>query len=155
MAGADPVALRESTLDFVDGYRMAGHDLCVKDPIYVSLEIARDVCVQPDAFRSGVRAELLETLGSGARSGGRRGLFHPDNFTFGQSVFLSVIYAAVHAVPGVQSVAVTTFTRQGSDDPSFLARGEIPLGALEIARLDNNRNFPERGVLRLDLHGGK
>src|SRR4029079_10703374 len=89
MAGADAAALRESTLDFVDGYRMAGPDLCVKDPIYVSLEIPLDVCVKPEAFRSGVRAELLETLGSGTRSGGLRGLFHADNFTFGQSVFLS------------------------------------------------------------------
>jgi hypothetical protein len=31
----------------------------------------------------------------------------------------------------------------------------MPLGRLEIARLDNDPNFPEHGVLRLDLRGGK
>jgi hypothetical protein len=29
------------------------------------------------------------------------------------------------------------------------------LGRLEIPRLDNDPNFPERGVLRLVLFGGK
>jgi len=31
----------------------------------------------------------------------------------------------------------------------------MPLDRLEIARLDNDPNFPERGVLRLRLGGGK
>jgi hypothetical protein len=31
----------------------------------------------------------------------------------------------------------------------------MPLGRLEIARLDNDPNFPEHGLLRLDLRGGK
>jgi hypothetical protein len=31
----------------------------------------------------------------------------------------------------------------------------MKLGRLEIARLDNDPNFPEHGVLRLDLRGGK
>jgi hypothetical protein len=86
---------------------------------------------------------------------GRRGLFNPDNFTFGQSVFLAPLYAAAHQVPGVASVEVTTFQRQGTKDASYLLKGELPLGRLEIARLDNDPNFPEHGVLRLDIHGGR
>ncbi|HWK82421.1 MAG TPA: putative baseplate assembly protein, partial [Caldimonas sp.] len=86
---------------------------------------------------------------------GSRGLFHPDNFSFGQTVYLSPLYAAAHQVPGVASVQVTTFQRQGTDDPSYLLNGELPLDRLEIARLDNDPNFPEHGVLRLDLDGGK
>ena len=35
------------------------------------------------------------------------------------------------------------------------AEGRIVLGRLEIAQLDNDPNYPERGVLRLELHGGK
>jgi hypothetical protein len=31
----------------------------------------------------------------------------------------------------------------------------LELGRLEIARLDNDPNFPDRGVLRLALQGGK
>jgi hypothetical protein len=31
----------------------------------------------------------------------------------------------------------------------------MALGRLQIARLDNDPNYPERGVLRLTLHGGR
>jgi hypothetical protein len=154
-ADADAASLKAALPGFLDRYRMAGHDLEFKDPRYISLEIGIHVCVKPDYFRSDVKARLLEALGSRALPDGRRGLFHPDNFSFGQSVYLSAVYAAAHAVTGVASVQITTFQRQGTNDPSFLAKGELPLGGLEIARLDNDPNFPEHGVLRLDLNGGK
>jgi hypothetical protein len=143
LAGADTAPLKNDLATFVDRYRMAGHDLEFNDPRYVSLEIALHVCVKDDYFRSDVLPD------------GRRGLFHPDNFSFGQSVFLSPIYAAAHQVPGVGAVEITAFQRQGTPDKSFLDRGELPLGRLEVARLDNDVNFPERGVLRLELDGGR
>jgi hypothetical protein len=34
-------------------------------------------------------------------------------------------------------------------------RGEFPIGPFEIARMDNDPNYPEHGVLELDIHGGK
>jgi hypothetical protein len=154
-AGVDPGSLRQQLPAFVDAYRMAGHDLEFDDPHYVSLEIRLHVCVDADHFRGDVEAGLLEVLGNRVLPDGRRGLFHPDNFTFGQTVYLSPLYAAAHAVPGVDSVQVTKFQRQGDDDPVPLAAGKMPLSRLEIARLDNDPNFPEHGVLRLELHGGK
>ena len=33
--------------------------------------------------------------------------------------------------------------------------GKLDIGRLEIARLDNDPNFPERGTFRLVLEGGK
>ena len=83
------------------------------------------------------------------------GLFHPDRFSFGQSVFLSPIYAAAHRVPGVASVRVTAFGPQDAPDAKALADGKLELGRLQIARLDNDPNFPERGRLSLELDGGK
>jgi hypothetical protein len=139
----------------VDRYRMAGHDTEFDDPIHVSLEIDLLVCVQASHFRADVRAGLLQVLGSGVLPDGRRGLFHPDNFTFGQTVYLSPLYAAARTVAGVGSVQVTKFQRQGNDDPQPLADGFMKLGRLEIARLANDPTFPEHGVLRLTLFGGK
>jgi hypothetical protein len=155
IAGADASKLKADLAPFVDRYRMAGHDLEFNDPHYVSLEIELHVCVKDDYFRSDVRQSLMLLFGTSVLPDGRRALFHPDNFTFGQSVFLSPLYAAAHQVPGVASVEVTKFQRQGTDDPSYLINGELPLGRLEIARLDNDPNFPEHGVLRLDIHGGR
>ena len=155
--GGEPVTeeYAETVVAHLDRYRMAGHDLKVTEPQYVSLEIDMEVCVDPDYFRSDVRAGLLDVLGNRVRADGTLGLFHPDNFSFGQTVYLSPLYAAARTVAGVSSVQVTRFHRQGHEDPVPLSQGFMTLDRLEIARLDNDPNFPEHGVLRLYLHGGK
>jgi hypothetical protein len=139
----------------VERYRMAGHDLAFDGPRYVSLELALLVCVDPGYLRSEVRAALLAVFGNRVLPGGRKGLFHPDNFSFGQTVYLSPLYAAARGVAGVTSVEVTCFQRQGADTRRYLDQGCLALGRLEVARLDNDPSFPERGVLRLDLRGGR
>lgn len=139
----------------VERFRMAGHDLEVDRPRYVPLEVEMTVCVKSDYFRSDVKAALLEILSSRNLPDGRRGLLHPDNFGFGQTVYLSPIYAAAQAVPGVASVNITKFQRWGAPDAMPREEGKIILGRLEIARIDNDPNFPEHGVLRLSLGGGK
>jgi len=155
--GGEPVddPFATTVVEHLDRYRMAGHDVHVNDPIQVSLEIEMLVCVDDAYFRSDVRRGLLDVLSNRTRPDGTRGLFHPDNFSFGQTVFLSPLYAAARTVPGVNSVQVTRFTRLGQEDPKPLDDGFMTLGRLEIARLDNDPNFPEHGVLRFELHGGK
>lgn len=139
----------------VERYRMAGHDTEFNDPVYVSLEIELLVCVQPSYFRADVRAGLLDVLSNRVLVDGRRGLFHADNLSFGQTVYLSPIYAAARQVAGVASVNATVFQRQDIDDTRYLSDGFMSLARLEIPRLDNDANFPEHGVLRLTLFGGK
>ncbi|MGH7938364.1 MAG: putative baseplate assembly protein, partial [Bryobacteraceae bacterium] len=139
----------------IEPYRMAGHDLEIDSPHYVSLEIAMFVCVQRDYFRSDVREALLEVFSSGLRPDGSKGFFQPDFFTFGQTVYLSALYAAAQAVTGVASVQITTFQRQGLPETSGLTNGFLTMDRLEIARLENNPDFPERGLFTLDLGGGR
>ena len=140
---------------FVERFRMAGHDLDVDGPRFVPLQIEMLVCVAPNYFRSDVRAALLEIFSNRVLPDGRRGLFHPDNFTFGQTVYLSPLIAAAQEVPGVSSVEIIGFRRQGTADPKPLQDGQLPLGRLEIARLDNDPSFPERGLFTLTAVGGK
>ncbi|HWF08927.1 MAG TPA: putative baseplate assembly protein [Bryobacteraceae bacterium] len=139
----------------INRYRLAGQDIELESPEYVPLGITLAVCVDPDYFRSDVEEALLQVLGSGKSATGENGLFHRDNFTFGQTVYLSPIYAAARKVPGVLSVTATTFAPQGVRTPIYLSRGEIPLGPFQIARLDNDRSFPNHGQLTLTLEGGK
>jgi hypothetical protein len=139
----------------LERYRMAGHDLNFKDPVFVSLQLELQVCVSRDYFRSDVEQALLEIFNSGVRANGQPGLFHPDNFSFGQTLYLSPYYAIARQVRGVSSVQITRFTRQGDDDQKPLNDGFMSLGELEIARLDNNPNFPEHGVFKLTMLGGK
>jgi hypothetical protein len=139
----------------LERFRMAGHDLEIDGPRFVALEVELRVRVLPAYFRSDVRAALLERLGSGTLRDGRRGFFHPDHFTFGQGVPLSAVYAAAQAVAGVERVEVARFQRLGIPSPAALESGELAVGALEVARLDNDPSFPERGILTLELEGGR
>ena len=113
------------------------------------------ICLRPDHFRGDVKAALLKVFSRRMLPDGTRGLFHPDNFTFGQPVYLSRIYAAAQAVDGVASAEVTQFGRQGRPDPQALQDGMLRFARLEIPQLDNDPNFPERGVFRLIMEGGK
>lgn len=139
----------------LERYRMAGHDVEIDGPRFVSLEIDLHVCVRPEHFRSDVERELLDVLSNRDLPDGRQGLFHPDRWTFGQPVYLSAIYGAAHQVTGVESVEVRTFQRQGVPETTGLDGGRLDMAALEIPRLDNDRNFPEHGRLTITLGGGK
>ena len=141
--------------EHLERYRMAGHDLEIEQPRFVDLEVELFVCVEPGYFRSHVEAALREVLSNRATPSGQRGAFHPDNFTFGQPVYLSRLYAAAQAVPGVAYVEAVTFQRLGVPSPAALEAGVLPVGRLEIVRLDSDPSFPERGVLRLTLKGGR
>ena len=139
---------------WLEGYRMAGYDLEVDGPAFVPLQVALHVCVKPGYFRPDVAEDVHALLSDGVLPDGGRGLFHPDNLTFGQSVYLSAVLAAVHSVEGVQSVEVRRFERQRQPETSAIDTGVLEMGRLEIARLDDDRNFPERGVLELTFGGG-
>ena len=151
LKGQDVDAPFETRLrNCMERFRMAGEDLEVDGPQYVPLEIDMGVCVKPGYFFSDVARELLDVFSNRVLPDGRLGVFHPDNFSFGQPVFLSSLIATAQAVTGVESVNIKKFQRQGIDSTKALLAGNLTLGRLEIAQLDNDRNFPERGVFTLE-----
>jgi hypothetical protein len=139
----------------VEQFRLSGHDVEIDGPRFVPLEVEMQVCVKPDYFRADVEGALLDVFSNRTLANGRQGLFHPDNLTFAQPIYLSSLYAGAQGVEGVASVEVTTFQRQDRPSGDAFDKGRLELGRLEIARLDNDPNFPDRGVLRLALQGGK
>lgn len=139
---------------FLERFRMAGYDLEIDAPRFVALDLALKVCVAPGYFRSNVKQALLEAFSNRDLPDGRRGFFHPDNFTFGQPVYLSQIIAAAMRVPGVDSVAIDRFQRWGEDPHGEIDDGRITLSRLEIARLDNDPSLPEHGRIELQMLGG-
>ncbi len=164
----DPdAALLSEISNYLEPYRRMGHDLAVKGPQYVPLDIAMTVCVKPHYLRGHVEAVLLDVLSNRVLPAGRLGFFHPDNLTFGQGIYESQLVAVAQAVPGVESVQVTrleryfegphtglpeTFEEQLGDEPLGAV---LALGPLEIAQLDNDPSFPENGRFVLDMRGGR
>jgi len=141
--------------NFLTRYKLAGYDLEIRSAQYVPLELAFELCVEADYFRGDVVEAVRQALGNRVNVDGSQGFFHPDRFTFAQNVYLSQIYAAIESVAGVVSVFVTIFRRFGKSDNGELASGVLPIGAWEIARLDNDPAFQENGVIRITAGGGK
>ncbi|MEM9309960.1 MAG: putative baseplate assembly protein [Pseudomonadota bacterium] len=148
---------------FLEERRLAGHDLKIVNPIFVPLDIVLFVCVLPDFYAPAVERELLHVFSSKALSSGAVGYFHPDALQFGEDVAFSPIIARAMQVEGVQWIgmsnhdgdAVGRFRRTDQPDFDHDETGAIPIFEGEIARLDNDPNFPDFGTLRFHVEGGR
>jgi Baseplate J-like protein len=140
---------------YLERFRMAGYDLEVDAPHFVPLDVSLHICVKPGYFRSAVIAAVRDALSSVMLPDGRLGAFHPDNFTFGQAVYSSRVVAAAQAVEGVESVRLDRFQRLVDPDPTTHENGVIPVGRLEVAQLENNPNYRDRGRLLVSAGGGQ
>ncbi len=151
-------AFEAELVDFINGFRLAGHDLEIEPPVFVSLDIIMTVCVREGFFKDTVKQALLETFSARDLPDGRRGFFHPDNFTFGQPVYLSRVVSAAMQVPGVKWVDLSgkedKFQRWDEASHNEVDEGQITIGRLEIARLDNNPSAPEKGKIEFLMGGG-
>jgi hypothetical protein len=136
-------------------YRRTGHDLVVREARYVPLDLSLRVCVRHGYLRGHVKAAVKQLFSNRRLPNGRFGFFHPDNLTFGGDVHLSRIVAAAQTVQGVDSVSVVRMERLFEGPNLEIERGILPLGPLEIARLDNDPSLPEIGRLELVMEGGR
>jgi hypothetical protein len=146
---------KEKLSQFLERYRLTGHDLELESPRLVPLAIALKITVAPNYFRSQVKAALQLAFSNQVLPDGRLAFFHPDNFTFGQPVYLSQVIAAALQVVGVQSVEATQFQRRGPVSRTALEAGQISFDRLEIALLNNDPTAPEEGEIKFDMEGGR
>jgi hypothetical protein len=142
-------ALGRGLRDHLEAARLTGYDLAVAGAVYVPIDLALEFCAAPGARASDVQLALQQALGA---------FFHPDNFSFGDALHVSRFLAAVMAVPGVESARVTRLARLHAalperDTATNLRQGFLAIGAREIVRLDNDRNFPEHGLLAIQPRG--
>ena len=152
--------LKQQLADYLNSKRLSGYDIQISGPIYVPVDLALQVSVVTGSQQSDVEQALLEAFSSGTLPGGSNGFFHPDNFTFGDNLHASRIYAAAMAVTGVRSVTITRLARLHAAQPEQettlnLAQGYLSVGADEVIRLDNDRNFPENGTLSVTSSGAQ
>lgn len=131
---------------FLEGFLLAGQDVEIRPPRYVPLDIRLTIWLEP-----GVHEEMLfERFSAEILRPGHR-LFDPDQFTFGQPLYLSEVTALVMDIPGVADVRVDTFKRWGRPAGDELETGRIDIGPLEIVRLENDPAAPQHGTLRVRL----
>lgn len=146
--GREDAALLREIESALECYRRIGHDVVVGPAVQVSLDVELQVCVRASFLRGHVEADLRKALG-------RSGLFHPDRLSFGEGIAASRLIAAAQAVSGVESARVSRLERLHEGPNGELEAGFLPLGPMEIARLDDDIRFPENGRLELSLGGGR
>lgn len=153
---SDPApAILEAVAASLHRYRRMGHDLAVVQARYAPLDVSLEICLCARAHRGQVKAALLDAFSNRLLRDGGRGLFHPDAASFGDGVYLSRLVAAAKSVAGVETVRVVRCHRLETPAGGELDAGILTLGPMEIARLDNDPNFPEHGALELILRGGR
>jgi predicted phage baseplate assembly protein len=135
-------------------FKLAGYDLNIRAAIYVPLEIDIRICLGDGHFRGDVLAAVQRALSNRSFADGTTGFFFPLRFGFGTAVYLSQLYKTMSDVEGVNSAEITVFKRYWDPPRGELDKGAIAMTSFEIPRLDNDRNFPENGVLRLSAVGG-
>jgi hypothetical protein len=139
--------LKSSLLTYLDTRRLAGYDLEITGVDYVSLDLAVSFCPKPGVDPSKVQQGIELAL-----SNGPSGFFFADNFSFGDNLYTSRLFGAIMNVPGVESARITRLARLHTANPDAetamnLSRGYMAAGPNEILRLDNDRNYPEKGAL--------
>jgi len=144
--------------NYLEEYRLAGNEVRIKPSKFVALDIAIHVCVDSNYFRKQVRERLLEVFGNYEFDNSlkikQKGFFHPDNLTFGKSIFLSQLYETAMKIEGVSSVKFDHFKRFGESENKELETGILKVSPFEIPRLDNDPNFQDNGVIKFTLEGG-
>jgi hypothetical protein len=136
-------------------YRRIGHDVAVHLAGYVPLDIELCIGVEEGFLRGHVRAVLRDRFSNRLLPDGSLGFFHPNNLSFGQGIYMSKLVAAAQALSGVRSVRVEKFQRLFEESNNEIENGLLPLGPLEVGRLDNDPNFPENGRIGFKLRGGR
>jgi hypothetical protein len=151
-------AVSAALVDYLNGRRLAGYDIQVKPATYLPIRLDLAICTRPGFNESDVQRALEVTLSNRVLARGAKGFFHPDNFSFGDSLAISQLYQAVMAVAGVQSADISTLSPLHSLQPQLDTQSAKQTGFLnvqpdQVLQLDNDPSFPERGQLRIQFLG--
>ena len=155
--GSEQIALDEETqlVELLNRRRLAGYESYAPNPIYLSVDLKIEVCADDGWLDGDVEAGVLARLGSATRADDSRGFFFADRFSFGSPLYRSRLEAAIQAVPGVLGVKSILYRQRGTFT-GFVDLPEVLTPAPnQILRVDNDPSWPERGVIRVIVEGGR
>ena len=159
---ADPIGSKVIGTDrhielvqLLDRRRMAGVESYAPAPRYVSVDLEIEVCVKADSLPGAVEKAVVEALADERLPDGRAGFFFADAFTFGSPLHRSRLEAAIQAVAGVAGVLAIRYRKRGALTGFIDLPDVLPLAVDEILRIDNDPDWPERGVIRVYPEGGR
>lgn len=167
--GVDPVGattisenLHSEILQHLDSVRLIGDQIIIREPKYVPLEIHVPVCVHQDFWLNDVRYFLEDKFSDGITWDGKKAFFHPDNWSFEDSLEKSKLFDAVQSIEGVDHPIDDPNAPDGSLDKLTIKRWNVPEGgekqeiqSNEIIQVRSNPNQMESGFIYFHLRGGR
>ena len=136
--------------NYVEPYRSIGQEVFLIDVEPVGIDLGFRVLIGPNYFRSEVQREVHRVLGRGPG-----GFFEPGRLRFGEDLHIGDFYQVLMDLDGVVNVDVLLFKKVGNLHLNQAASGEILLAPSEIAVSDNDPQRRTRGILKLELIGGR
>jgi len=135
---------------FLDSRRDPNVLLRLQDFSPVFLEVALQVDIDPRFSQQATIGQVQAALNPGVNADGSFGYFAFQRLQFGQTIFLSAVYAIVQSIPGVKDVGITSLRRvgPGSPEPAGTAH-DVIVGPTEIAVI----GVPGSGTGQLTVSG--
>ena len=152
----------------LNAVRLIGEDIEIRPPDFVPLDIRLKVCAGPRFWPQDLTDALEEAFSEGVAATGEKGFFHPDLWSFGQSLHASQIVGRALKVEGVDrvlEVGMRRWDQAGGPslatvivDPDDLPapRGaRIDAGPNQILRCANDPDALELGRMTIEVRGGR
>lgn len=123
---------------FLDNHRDPNVPLRIQDFLPVYLQVAVSVEIDSRFPHNATLARVRAALNPGINPDGSFGYFFFERLQFGQTLYLSDLYAAIQSLDGIRDSTVTTLLRLGPNFPDApsSAPHDILIGPAEIAAID-------------------
>ncbi|MEM9446417.1 MAG: hypothetical protein AAGA18_13820 [Verrucomicrobiota bacterium] len=145
--------LDEEIRSHLEVFRLLGEDYEIRTPNFVPLEIFVSVCIHADYWRQDIRYILENEFSEFHTPDGRRGFFHPDEWTFGQALYESQIAGRIYEITGIDRIRFINMRRWNAHTPG--TGKKIEISPQEIIQVRNDPNHMESGFIRFDMKGGR
>ena len=145
--------VKEKVARHLEAVRLIGEDLEIRPPLFVPLEITVSLCIHPQYWPEDIKYILEQEFSEGYLPDGRKAFFHPDLWTFGQSLRTSQIFGRVQSIKGVDHVVSVTMKRWNEAAPG--TNDIIAVEPNEIIRVKNDPDHMEEGSITFDVRGGR
>jgi hypothetical protein len=146
--------LKEKVNAHLEAVRLLGEDIEIKEPRSVPLEINVTLCADPRYWTEDIRFTLEQEFSEGMAPGGERGFFHPDQWTFGQSLNASQVIGRIQAVDGVDHV-VNVEMKRWDNDKAVVSDEIVDIRSDEILQVRNDPDHREQGFITFHVKGGR
>ncbi len=155
--GSEQIALDEELqlVELLNRRRLAGYESYAPNPRYLSVDLQIEICALSGWLDGDVEAGVLDRLGSSTRANDADGFFFADRFTFGSPLYRSRLEAAIQNSPGVAGVKSVLYRQRGTFAGFVNLPETLTPAPNQILRVDNDPSWPERGVIKVIVEGGR